>query len=100
MKIIRDVSALRLTAYQKPNTTGHQQADLSTTTVIFLTLVRLAAQKSDILITINTPHSSQQMVARENGAEEDKLGSLISVGLLCQDEINRSFRINDWNLFA
>lgn len=94
------MSARRLTAIQNPNAKEHRQADLPSITIILLTLVRLAARKSDILITINIPYSSQQIAAGESVTEEDKLSSLILFGLQYQDKIHRSFRINDWSLFG
>ncbi|KAI9670197.1 MAG: Peptide-methionine (S)-S-oxide reductase [Alyxoria varia] len=70
-------------------------------TVVLLNLIRLEAQKTDILISINIPHTPGEF---ENANEVDvpsaRNGPLMRAALEHRDKILHSFRIENWGLFG
>ena len=67
---------------------------------IMLTLIRLVAQKTDILVTINVPHVIGQY---ENGSvdlEHGKMGPLLEQAAKWRERVLESFEVKDWGLFG
>ncbi len=69
-------------------------------TGILLTLIRLSAQKADVLITINVPHVQGEYHPEDVDLAGGKLGHLMTAAIECRDRILQSFRIEDWELFV
>ena len=64
-------------------------------------MVRLEAQKTDIIISVNVPHTPREY---ENANEADtpsaRNGPLMRAALEHRDRILHSFKIEDWGLFG
>ncbi|KAF2788016.1 Mog1p/PsbP-like protein [Melanomma pulvis-pyrius CBS 109.77] len=64
---------------------------------IHLLLLRLAAQTTDILITINVPHYAGEYVKAEEGA--NGVTQLMREGEAVKNKVLESFEVRDWGLF-
>ena len=64
-----------------------------------LTLVRLEAQKTDLVITVNVPHCAGQDASEEIGPQAGTLGKQVDAALVYRDRILETFQIRDWGLF-
>jgi hypothetical protein len=77
-------------------------------TALLMTIVRLEQQKADIVITVNVPFSSPDLVRGEGsvaapgyeGGLSGAPGELMSAGLAVRDKVLASFKIVDWGLFV
>lgn len=70
-------------------------------TVMLLTLIRLVPQATDILVTVNIPHNPAEQEPHEQvDFEQGQMGSLVEEGRRVQDEIRRTLKIHDWELFV
>ncbi|KAL9607965.1 MAG: hypothetical protein Q9167_007176 [Letrouitia subvulpina] len=99
--------AYRLTATIIPQATAANGAFLPsrphtpTYTVVLLTLIRLAPQSTDVVVTINIPHiPGEQEPLDQVNFEQGQMGSLVAEGVRFQDEIMNTLQINDWGLFG
>ena len=68
-------------------------------TALVLTLVRLEAQTTDIVVTVNVPHYTGRYDPSEIDLEEGQPGKLIKEGMAIRDMILQSLEIGDWGLF-
>ncbi|KAF2403215.1 ran-interacting Mog1 protein [Trichodelitschia bisporula] len=73
------------------------QADF---TAILLVLVRLAAQKTDIVISINVPHVADEYSRADVDLEARKPGPLLGAAIQMRDRILETFEVKDWDLFV
>ncbi|KAF2704244.1 Mog1p/PsbP-like protein [Pleomassaria siparia CBS 279.74] len=64
---------------------------------IHLLLLRLAAQSTDLLITINVPHYPGEYVKAEEGG--NGVTQLMRDGETIKDRVVASFEVKDWGLF-
>ncbi|MCJ1351681.1 MAG: multicopy suppressor of ts gsp1 [Icmadophila ericetorum] len=69
-------------------------------TALLLILVRLPAQRADIVVTINIPHVSGEYDASEINLEEGHPGHLIQEGMAIRDQILGSLEVQKWDLFG
>lgn len=67
---------------------------------ILMTLVRLEAQKTDLVIAINVPHLSGQYDRASIDPEGGKYGALLEAGRKVREKILESFEVKDWGLFV
>ncbi|KAL8915569.1 MAG: hypothetical protein Q9171_000134 [Xanthocarpia ochracea] len=93
---------LLATTTPPPATNGNVRAKTPTFTAVFLTLIRLVAQSTDIVVTVNVPHISghQEPLDGEVNFEEGKFGSLVEEGVKIRDEVWKSLEVRDWGLFG
>lgn len=68
-------------------------------TGILLVLVRLAEQKTDIVVTVNVPHVLGEYVSEAVDLATAKLGPLIDSAVKVQGKILETLEIKDWGLF-
>ncbi|KAI9723586.1 MAG: hypothetical protein M1812_000886 [Candelaria pacifica] len=69
-------------------------------TGILMTLVRLQAQKTDLVITVNAPHVQGQFAEEDMNLEQGRPGKQIEIAQSYRDHLLRSLFIRDWTLFA
>ncbi|KAI9804148.1 MAG: hypothetical protein M1825_001550 [Sarcosagium campestre] len=77
-----------------------ERANNADFTGIFLTLVRLEAQTTDLVVTINVPHVKGMYSPDNIDLEAGKLGSLLIAARGYRDKIFESLDIKDWSLFG
>jgi hypothetical protein len=63
-------------------------------------LVRLAEQKTDIVITVNVPHVLGEYVNEAVDLATAKLGPLMDGAVKVQEKILETLEIKDWGLFV
>ena len=63
-------------------------------------LVRLAEQKTDIVVTINVPHVPGEYVSETVDLATAKLGPLMDGAVKVQEKILETLEIKDWSLFV
>ncbi|MCJ1481080.1 hypothetical protein MMC06_001236 [Schaereria dolodes] len=72
-------------------------------TAIILTLIRLAPQSTDLVISVNIPHLPDEPRPDDSepiNFEEGKVGKMVEKGISIRDRILKSFEIRDWGLFG
>lgn len=69
-------------------------------TGVLMTLVRLEAQKSDFLVTINVPHVHGEYDKEGVDIHRGKVGALMEAAEAYQERIWNTLRVEDWDLFA
>lgn len=69
-------------------------------TTIMLTLIRLEAQNTDLLVSINVPHIRGEYDPASVDMEAGTMGPLTEAAMEWQAQIYKSFRIEDWDLFV
>ncbi len=67
---------------------------------IVLLLVRLAEQKTDILVSVNVPHVAGEYEAGEVDLEKGRLGRLLEKGVEVREKVMESLEVRDWGLFV
>jgi len=99
----RDTKSYILTAVQTPpptpagTTPRKPQPDF---TAVLLTLVRLPAQATDIVVTINVPHVPGEYDPEGVDLPAQKLGPLVEEAVAIRQRILESFEVKDWSLFG
>ncbi|KAL8854065.1 MAG: hypothetical protein Q9221_001188 [Calogaya cf. arnoldii] len=93
---------LLATTTPPPATNGNVRAKTPSFTAVLLTLIRLVAQSTDIVVTVNIPHipGHQEPSDGEVNFDEGKFGSLVEEGVKIRDEVWRSLEVRDWGLFS
>ncbi|KAL9043041.1 MAG: hypothetical protein Q9180_000163 [Flavoplaca navasiana] len=93
---------LLATTTPPPATNGNIHAKTPSFTAVLLTMIRLEAQSTDIVVTVNIPHipGHQEPSNGEVSFEERKFGSLVEDGIKIRDEVWRSLEVRDWGLFG
>ncbi|KAL8997073.1 MAG: hypothetical protein Q9169_003563 [Polycauliona sp. 2 TL-2023] len=83
-------------------THGNDRAKTPSFTAVLLTLIRLVAQSTDIVVTVNIPHITghQEPTDGEMSFDEGKFGSLVDEGVKIRNEVLRSLEVRDWGLFG
>ncbi|KAL1306017.1 hypothetical protein AAFC00_004147 [Neodothiora populina] len=69
-------------------------------TAITILLIRLEAHKTDIVISINVPHSPGEYDPADVNLEAAKKGALIERALAHRERILQTFEIREWGLFV
>ena len=69
-------------------------------TAIQVLLLRLPAQKTDVVVSINVPHAPGEYVAGEVDIAEGRMGALIERAMGYRERIVQSLRIEDFGLFG
>ncbi|KAI9844458.1 MAG: hypothetical protein M1837_005540 [Sclerophora amabilis] len=92
------------TRLQQQESTGSEPGQRSPPdldlTGILLTLIRLEAQTTDLLININIPHVKGEYDESSVQPETGRAGPLLDQAMVFRDEIFKSFEIRDWGLFV
>ncbi|KAI9773453.1 MAG: multicopy suppressor of ts gsp1 [Geoglossum simile] len=94
--------ALLVTTHPAPNP-RQQQSTTPEFTALLITLIRLEAQKTDVVVTINVPHIRGSNYNEEKGnvdLEQGRLGLLLDAAVAHQDRIHTSLEVKDWGLFV
>lgn len=65
-----------------------------------MVLVRLEAQKTDVVVTVNVPHLKGQYEEGAVKLEEGRYGLLLEAGQVVKDRVLGSFEVRDWGLFV
>ncbi|KAI4098993.1 MAG: hypothetical protein LQ339_006186 [Xanthoria mediterranea] len=83
-------------------TNGDVGAKAPAFTGVMLTLIRLVAQSTDIVVTINIPHIPGHQEPSDGALdfEDGRFGSLVEAGVKIRDEVWRSLEVRDWGLFG
>lgn len=69
-------------------------------TGILLILIRLAEQKTDIVVSVNVPHIPGEYKKEDVDLESQKMGPHLEAGLKFRQRILESFEVKDWGLFV
>jgi hypothetical protein len=67
---------------------------------VLLVLIRLEEKETDIVITINVPHTPGEYKPEEVDLEKDKLGPLMEEAMQIRQSIVETFEVNDYSLFG
>jgi len=67
---------------------------------VLLTLIRLEAQKTDLLVTINVPHLPGEYEYESVDLHAGKVGVLLEEAGLVMDAVLESYEVLDWGLFV
>lgn len=65
-----------------------------------LTLIRLAEQETDILVTINVPHVVGQFEKDSVDLEHGKMGPLLEQAAKWRERVLETFEVKEWGLFG
>lgn len=82
----------------KPQDSNARQSSPDFTAIV-LTLIRLEAEHTDVLITINVPHIKGEYTKEEVDLKLGKQGKLIENAIEHSARIWETFKIKDWGLF-
>ncbi|KAK0271234.1 hypothetical protein LTR91_019320 [Friedmanniomyces endolithicus] len=93
-------SAFTLLATAPPGAKHRSRAHEPEFVGIALLLVRLAEQKTDILVSVNVPHVAGEYEPGEVGLEERRLGRLLENGVQIREKVMESLEVRDWGLFV
>ncbi|KAL8675405.1 MAG: hypothetical protein Q9168_000236 [Polycauliona sp. 1 TL-2023] len=93
---------LLATTTPPPAADGNVRAKTPSFTAVLLTLIRLVAESTDIVMTVNIPHipGHQEPPDGEINFEEGKYGSLVEEGFKIRNELCSSLEVRDWRLFG
>ena len=69
-------------------------------TGILLTLIRLEAQQTDLVICVNVPHVDGEYNKDDVDPSAGKQGAMLDAATAFRDRILQSFEIKDWDLFV
>ena len=69
-------------------------------TGISMTLIRLVEQKTDLVISVNVPHSQGGFEERDLDFAKGKMGPLMVAAKEYQEKLLASLKIEDWSLFV
>jgi hypothetical protein len=69
-------------------------------TGIFLILVRLEEQKTDIVISVNVPHVPGEYKKEEVDLPSQKMGPHLEAATTIRQRILETFEVKDWTLFV
>lgn len=67
---------------------------------ILLTLIRLEAQKTDMLVTVNVPHVAGQYEAGSVDLEHGKMGPVLELAGKWRKRVLETFEVKEWGLFG
>ncbi|KAK7521572.1 Mog1/PsbP/DUF1795, alpha/beta/alpha sandwich [Phyllosticta citriasiana] len=95
-----NIPAYTFVATQHPTPDASSRKPQPDFTAIVLILVRLAQQKTDIVITVNVPHVPGEYPKEEVDFSKAKQGPLMDAAAAIKQLILQTFDIKDWNLFV
>ena len=67
---------------------------------ILLTMVRLEAQKTDIIVAINVPHIAGHYHSADVDPEKGRQGPLLERAIAYRQKLMETFEVKDWGLFV
>jgi hypothetical protein len=67
---------------------------------MIVTLIRLEAQKTDIVVSINVPHVAGEYEAGSVNLESGKVGGLIEEAIQIRERVLGTFLVKEWGLFV
>ncbi|EME39846.1 hypothetical protein DOTSEDRAFT_74672 [Dothistroma septosporum NZE10] len=67
---------------------------------ILMALIRLEAQKTDVVVTVNVPHLPGSYEKAGLRVEEGRYGPLLEAAQVVKDKVLGSFEVRDWGLFV
>ena len=84
------------------------QSDPPLFTAILMTVVRLPEQGTDLVITVNVPHTDVQLVRGEGtvaapsyaGALSGAQGHMLQAGFMVRDKVLETLKVLNWGLFV
>jgi len=65
-----------------------------------LLLVRLEQHETDIVITVNVPHTPAEYQKQDIDLSALKLGPLLEAGQNIRHKVMETFEVKDWSLFV
>ncbi|KAF2100050.1 Mog1p/PsbP-like protein [Rhizodiscina lignyota] len=89
-----------LFATQEPSRDAPQRGPQPDFTGILLTLVRLAKEKTDIVIAVNVPHVPGEYRPEDVDLPAQKLSPHLEAATAARQKILETFEIKDWSLFV
>ncbi|EKG10665.1 Ran-interacting Mog1 protein [Macrophomina phaseolina MS6] len=92
--------AYTLIATQHPTAEPENRKPQPDFTALLLVLVRLAEQKTDIVITVNVPHVPGEYAKEEVDFAAAKQGPLMTAAACIRQKILETFQIKDYGLFV
>ncbi|KAK8156470.1 hypothetical protein BKA80DRAFT_138111 [Phyllosticta citrichinensis] len=95
-----NIPAYTLVATQHPTPDASSRKPQPDFTAIVLILVRLAQQKTDIVITVNVPHVPGEYPKEEVDFSKAKQGPLMDAAAAIKQQILQTFDVKDWSLFV
>jgi len=69
-------------------------------TGIMLLLVRLVQRETDVVITVNVPHTPGEYQKQDIDLSALKLGPLLEAGQNIRQKVMETFEVKDWSLFV
>ncbi|KAK0936728.1 hypothetical protein LTR29_011681 [Friedmanniomyces endolithicus] len=93
-------SAFTLLATSPPSAQHRDRAHEPDFVGIALLLVRLAEQKTDVLVSVNVPHVAGEYEEGEMDLEKGRLGRLLEKGVQIRENVMESLEVRDWRLFV
>jgi len=67
---------------------------------VLLTLIRLEAQKTDLLVTVNVPHLPGEYEYESVDLHAGKVGRLLEEAGVVMDTVLETLEVVDWGLFG
>jgi hypothetical protein len=95
-----DTPAYTLFATQHVADTTNLRRNTAEFTGILLILIRLEAQKTDIVVSVNVPHVPGEYKKEDVNLDSQKMGSHLEAGLKFRQRILETFEVKDWGLFV
>ncbi|QIX00574.1 hypothetical protein AMS68_006091 [Peltaster fructicola] len=99
-KLPPGTSAYTLLAIAPPDEKQRGRANEPDFVAIYLTMLRLPEQKTDLLVAVNVPYIAGQYDPATINQEAGQLGSLGQNALSIRDTILQTLNIKDWSLFV
>jgi hypothetical protein len=93
-------SAYTLLATHTPSSQQTSSNKAPDFTGILLTLIRLEAQQTDLVICINVPHVNGEYNKEDVNPSAGKHGRMLEAAISYRDRILQTFEIEDWDLFV
>lgn len=97
---VSNAPAYTIIATQHPAPQQENRRPQPDFTAILLVLVRLAEQKTDIVITINVPHVPGEYAKDEVDFAAARQGPLMDTAAAIRQQILQTFEIKDFGLFG
>lgn len=95
-----DTPVYNLLATSPPGAKQQGRANEPDFVAILLSLIRLADQKTDILVTVNVPHVAGEYEAGSVDLEHGKQGALLEQAGKWRERVLESFEVKEWGLFG
>jgi hypothetical protein len=93
------VPAYTLFATQHASEDAPRRQEAAEFTGIFLILIRLEEQKTDIVVSTNVPHVPGEYQKEEVDLPAQKMGPHLEAATAIRQRILETFEVKDWTLF-